>query len=353
MGLPEISIIFSSLAVSAIQRSQRGIVSLILKDDTGNFDTKEYKSVTEVQSSDWTAKNLDYIKRAFLGTPSKVIVERISTSATDYNAALTRLASKRWNYLAVPGIEQADVSTIETQIKTWRDNQKKTFKAVLPNVAADHEGVINFSTEGIKVRGITDPFTASEYTARIAGVLAGLPLTRSSTYYVLPEVEAIQESSDPDADIDAGKLILINDGEKIKIARGVNSLTTTTTQKGADWKKIKIIESRDLWMDDVTRTFEEHYVGKVNNSYDNQVLFITAVNAYSRSLEGDVLDPSAENTVGVDVEEQRLAWESIGTDTSTWDDQKVKEMSFQSNVFLGGSLKFLDAMEDMKMKIKV
>ncbi|MDT3415599.1 hypothetical protein QO009_001457 [Brevibacillus aydinogluensis] len=353
MGLPEISIIFSSLAVSAIQRSQRGIVALILKDDTGSFDTKEYKAVSEVQSSDWSSPNLQYIQDAFLGTPSKVIVERIDTTAANYNDALARLGSKRWNYLAVPGIQQGDVADIVSQIKTWRDTQKKTYKAVLPNVAADHEGIINFATEGIKVKGIDNPFSASEYTARIAGILAGLPLNRSATYYVLPEVEAIQESSDPDADIDAGKLILINDGEKVKIARGVNSLTTTTTQKGADWKKIKIIEGHDLVKEDIIRTFHDEYAGKIINSYDNQVLLITAINAYLRSLEGDVLDPTADNTVGVDVEAQRLAWEAIGTDTSNWDDQKVKENTFQAKVFLAGRLKFLDAIEDLQMKIYV
>lgn len=354
MGLPEISIIFSSLAVSAIQRSQRGIVSLILKDETGTFDTKEYKDVTEVKSSDWTATNLQYIKDAFLGTPSKVIVERIAAAATDYNDALTRLAGKRWNYLAVPGIVAADVTTIATQIKTWRDVNKKTFKAVLPNIEADHEGIIDFATEGIKVKDVAQPFSASQYTARIAGALAGLPLTRSSTYLVLPEVEAIIESEDPDADIDAGKLILINDGEKIKIARGVNSLTTATTPKGPDWKKIKIIEGHDIVQEDISRTFNDEYVGKVNNTYDNQVLFITAVNAYLRGLSGDVLDPAAVNKVGVDVEAQRLAWEGIGTDTSTWDDQKVKESSFQSNVFLmGDNIKFVDAVEDLSMRIHV
>jgi len=351
MGLPEISIIFSSLAVSAIQRSQRGIVSLILKDDTGSFDSKEYKSVSEVQSSDWLAENLQYIKDAFLGAPTKVIVERIPADATDYNDALSRLASKRWNYLAIPGIEAADVPTVATQIKTWRDSNKKTFKAVLPEYAADHEGVINFATNGIKVGSNT--YTASQYTARIAGILAGLPLTRSATYFVLPEVEAIEESPDPDADIDVGKLILINDGEKIKIARGVNSLTTTTPEKGADWKKIKIIEGHDLIKEDIMRTFHDEYAGKVNNSYDNQVLLITAINAYLRSLEGDVLDPAADNAVGVDVEAQRLAWEAISTDTSTWDDQKVKENTFQSNVFLTGRLKFLDAIEDLQMKVYV
>jgi hypothetical protein len=352
LGLPEISITFSSLAVSAIQRSQRGIVALILKDDTDNsFNTKEYRNVTEINEADWTPTNLDYIKKAFLGAPSKIIVERMDTIATDYSAALTRLASKRWNYLAIPGIASGDVQTVATQVKTWRDTDKKTFKAVLPNSVSDYEGIINFVTEGIVVGSTT--YSASQYTARIAGILAGLSLQRSATFYVLSEVESITESTDPDADIDAGKLILINDGEKIKIGRGVNSLTTTTTDKGADFKKIKIIEGHDLVQEDITRTFNDEYAGKVNNSYDNQVLLITAINAYLKGLQGDVLDPAADNAVGVDVEAQRLAWEGIGTDTSEWDDQKVKETSFQSKVFLAGRLKFLDAVEDMVLKIQV
>jgi len=351
VGLPEINIEFSSLAVSAIQRSQRGIVALILKDSTGEFESIEYRSILDIDEDDWTDANLAYIQQAFLGVPSKIIVERLDTTAENYTAALNRLASKRWNYLAIPGIESEDIAAVATALKAWRENDQKIFKAVLPNNDGDHEGIINFATSGIKVG--KDTFTASDYTARIAGILAGLPLTRSATYYVLPEVEAITESEDPDSDIDDGKLILINDGEKIKIARGVNSLTTVGEGQSDDWKKIKIIEGHDLVKEDIQRTFENDYVGKVNNSYDNQVLFITAVNAYLRSLQGDVLDPVADNRVSVDVEAQRQAWETIGTDTSGWDDQKVKESSFQSKVFLAGSLKFLDAVEDLEFKISV
>ncbi|BBI32486.1 phage tail sheath subtilisin-like domain-containing protein [Cohnella abietis] len=355
MGLPEISISFTSLAVSAIQRSQRGIVALILQDNTGNFDSKEYKAITEVETTEWTPANLDLIQKTFLGVPSKIIVERIAIGSgetpADYAEALNRLAGKRWNYLAAPKATTTDVTKIATQIKTWRDANKKTFKAVLPNSANDHEGIINFTTGGIVV-GETI-YTASDYTARIAGILASLPLTRSSTYYVLPEVETITESVDPKADIDAGKLILINDGEKIKIGRGVNSLTTLSEGKTADFTKIKIIEGHDLVQDDISRTFSDNYVGKVNNSYDNQALFITAVNSYLRRLEGDVLDPAADNRATVDIEAQRLAWEDIGEDTTSWNDQKVKETTFQAKVFLGGALKFLDAVEDLQLKIAV
>lgn len=356
MGLPEINIEFKTKAVTAVKRSALGTVTLILKDDTAINALTEptiiYKSIDEVESSHWTTQNKDYIDKVFMGTPSKVIIEVLPSSDTDYNAATQRAANKKWNYLAIPGISIADATNIATWIKTQRDVNKKTFKAVLPNIEADHEGIINFTTEGIEVG--TTIYSASDYTARIAGILAGLPFTRSSTYYVLPEVDVITESIVPNADIDEGKLILINDGENIKIGRGVNSLTTTTVTKGEDYKKIKILEVMDMIRDDIRDTFEDQYIGKVPNTYDNQVLFFTSVNAYFKELSGDeILDTSFENKAEVNVEAQRLAWESIGTDTTDWDEQKVKNMSFKSKVFAAGKIKIVDAMEDMDFQIAI
>lgn len=352
MGLPEIRIEFVGKAVSAIQRSRLGIVALILKDDTQTADTVVYNSIEEVTPSTWDADNVDYIQKAFMGMPSKVIVERLPSTATDYNAALTRLNNKRFNYLAIPEIAAADTTTIATWTKSKRDNDKKTFRVVLPNEDADHEGVINFTATDIQVGDRT--YTTAEYTARIAGILAGLPFTRSSTYYVLEEVDSITDIEDPDTAIDNGELILINDGENIKIGRGVNSLTTTTVSKTEDFKSIRVLEVMDMIKDDIRTTFENQYVGKLNNTYDNQVLFITAVNAYFDGLEGDeILDPNFDNRAFVDTAAQRLAWESIGTDTTDWDEQEVKERSFKRNVFLGGNIKIVDAMEDLDFEIDI
>lgn len=354
MGLPDISVTFSNLATSAIQRSQRGIVALILKDDTSiAFTEKVYTSVDQVLSSDWTAANFQYIQDTLLGLPVQVIVERLATTATDYSAALAVLAGRRWNYLAIPGIATADTDAIATWIKTERSTNLRTFKAVLPlcTTEPDDEGVIEFATDNIVVGANT--YTSSDYTARMAGILAGLPLTRSSTFFVLSEVTSIPVISDTDANtaINAGHLILINDGAKTKIARGVNSLTTIIAPKTTDWQKIKIIEGHDLVQDDIRNTFADDYVGKVINDYDNQAIFIAAVNAYLRGLEGDVLDPNGTNAVGVDIATQRAAWEAAGTSTSTWSDQTVKETAFQSNVYLLGNVKFVDAMEDLTLNI--
>ncbi|SNT18731.1 Phage tail sheath protein [Anaerovirgula multivorans] len=350
MGLPEILIEFKTQGITAIQRSARGIVALILKDDTSSFDSIVYKSIDEIKPEDWTSDNKDYIEKTFMGTPSKIIVERIPTTAADYSEALARLKSKKWNYLAVPGVQNGDVTNLATWIKTERDVNKKTFKAVLPNITADHEGIINFATEGIQVG--EKIYSASEYTCRIAGIMAGLPFTRSSTYYDLNEIESIQESEEPSEDIDNGKLILINDGTKIKIGRGVNSLTTATASKGMEFKKIKIVDAVDLVHDDIRDTFNNAYVGKIINSYDNKVLFMTAVNGYFGELERiDVLDSAHANKAEIDLESQRLYLMGKGIDVEALQEQEIKEYNTDSKVFAKANVKFLDAMEDLQMLI--
>ncbi len=346
MPLPQIDITFSTLAVSAVKRSERGILALVLRDDTNAPGVSEHTRVTDVVQEDWTGPNYDLIVKAFLGNPSKVIIARGATTDLNYNDQLNALKSKKFNWIAVPGIDELETSLIASWVDSERTSGKMV-KAVLPNTAANDESVANFATEGIVVGAKT--YSASEYTARIAGILAGIGLDRSATYFELAEVEDIVESVDPDADVDAGKLILIKQDGSIKIARGVTSLITTTASKSKIFKKIKIVEGMDLIKEDLKTTFNNEYVGKVNNSYDNQVLLITAMRAYLRGLEGEVLDPSYSNSIEINIEKQRLAWEGIGTDTSAWDDQKVKENSFEASVFLGGNLKFLDAMEDLTL----
>jgi hypothetical protein len=352
MGLPEIIISFQSKGLSAIKRSARGVVALILKDNTKTAGEIIYKSIDEVVKADWTATNYDYISKVFMGTPSKIIIERIATTATDYNSALSILKNKKFNYLAIPAITQADVTNIATWVKSCRTNDKKTFKAVLPNVASDDEGIINYCTEdnndGTKV------YSASEYTSRIAGILAGLSLSRSSTYYVLEELISIKESVTPNEDIDAGKLILINDGENIKIARGVNSLTTTTADKGEDFKKIKIIEGMDLVRDDIKDSFESSYIGDIINIYDNKQLFLASVNAYFKTLEKtNILDPSMINYAEINYSAQYNYLKGKGVDVDVLAEQQVKEYNTGAKVFMLAHAKFVDAMEDLYFDVYI
>lgn len=354
MGLPKILIEFKTLAETMIARSEHGIVSVILKDNSNQTATYIYSKESEITKSHYTASNLAFLSLIFMGNPSKVIVERVQTSG-GISDALERLKNKKWNYLTVPVLGDGEASTIVDYIKEQRNSYHKSFKAVLPSTDADFEGIINFATDNIKTAGSSGgsakTYTTAEFCARIAGILAGLPLNQSSTYYSLTEVESITESETPDADVDSGKLILINDGTKIKIARGVNSLTTLTDTKGEDFKKIKIIEAVDLIRDDIRETFEDKFVGKVENSYDNKVVFIAAVNKYFKDLVSQgVLYDQFDNKAEIDIEAIR-SWLSLHKNVASWDDEKIKTSNTGTNVFVKANIQIQDAMEDLMFQI--
>ncbi|MGI5966762.1 MAG: phage tail sheath protein, partial [Anaerotruncus rubiinfantis] len=76
MGLPSIDITFRTLGMTAIQRSQKGIVAVILEDTaSGVAGAHIMTSVTDIPAA-LGAENKAYLERAFTGyvnPPRKVI----------------------------------------------------------------------------------------------------------------------------------------------------------------------------------------------------------------------------------------------------------------------------------------
>lgn len=360
MGLPQILVSFTSKGLDAIRRSARGIVAVVLRDDTVSNPQEAdlmavYTSISKLDYTKWTEKNMEYLRLIFRGGPSKVLVLRVATDAVGLADALETLRDLRWNYLTIPSITAEEKTVVSAWIKAQRDQHHKTFKAVLPSCAADHEGIINFTTDNITVlegeKKLT--YSTAEYCARIAGLLAGLSLAFSSTYYVLEEIVAAAVPSDPDERIDAGELVLIFDTDCYRIGRGVNSLKTTGGAKSVDRKKIKIIEGMDIYLDDIRTTFKEQYVGKVVNDYDHKQALVAAINDYHRALEGDVLDKSYNNQAEISLEAQRNFLQAQGVDTEDMADVQILQANTGSQVFLRASIKFVDAMEDLTMVVEM
>lgn len=353
MGLPSVNIIFQSKAIAAIERGAVGILALVLKDPSVTQLT-EYRlqDVSDIPAT-LSETNRAYLEQAFMGTPKEIRAVVIPDTATDYSEALNYLETIKFNIMAVPGISTTDAATVANWAKSMRDTKERKIMAVLPHQAADHEAVINFTTDNIKVG--SNVYSASQYTARIAGLIAGLPLTVAPTFRVLPEVDDVPHltKSEADAKIDAGELILYHDGEKVKIARGVTSLVTTTETKGADWKKIKIVRILDMIYHDVKETIEDAYIGSVQNSYENKLLLIAAINAYYETLELErILDPG-KNRCEINLPAQKAYLQSIGEPVDTWTEQQIKEANTRDKVFLVSTVRPLDAIEDVQLVINL
>lgn len=348
MGLPELNISYQTLARTVVQRSARGIVACILRDGTqGGAQLATYNTLDNVDYEHYTEDNYEALKLIFAGAPNKVIVARVPEDAADYAAALDVLRNLRWNYLTIPGIEAAQTTLVSNWIQEQREQHRKTCKAVLPNAAADYEGIINYTTGNVQTTLCGTVCNAAKYCARIAGVLAGVPLTQSCTYMQLPDIVSADTPTDPDARIDKGELVLVYDGEAYKIGRGVNSYVSLKPGKGADMTKIKIVEARDLYQDDLLKVYQDQYLGRVNNTYDNKQALVAAIAAYHKEVVGTLLDAEYAHSVGIDIDAQRKYLEAAGTDTTDMDDTAIARANTGSKVFLASNVKFLDAMEDL------
>lgn len=353
MPLPSMNVTFSKLAATASRRSGQGVVAIIVQDsvDSGLYVFRDADDVISTLS----ATNQAYIKSAFEGyvnRPAKVLVYVLPTDAANFEAAFTALATQQFDWMVCPPDCSAENATAAAAwISAQRENNKAKYKAVLPNTGANDPAIVNFTTDGIKVGETT--YTAAGYCARIAGLIAGTPLSMSTTYAPLTEVEDVTRLSmaDKNAAVDAGKFILVYDGEKVKVGRGVTSLTTVTEENPEDLKKIKIVEAIDLIRYDLRLLCEDNYIGRYANSYDNKCLLLTAVKEYLVGLETDGILEAGESVAEIDIVAQRRYLKGKGVDVSSMTDTEVKEANTDTHVFIRAKIRILDAIEDITIHV--
>ena len=349
MGLPIIDISFKQLAKSAVVRSQRGIVALILKDTTKAsltvFDEGDIPS-------DLTEDNQGLIKDVLKGSPNKIELYVLGAEG-QISEALTYFEGVEFNLMCMPSAQTSDVTAIKAFIKKMNEVVKYKCDAILANEKADSEAIINYTAKNIVVGG--ESVTTANHTARMAGLIEGTPLHQSVTFATLSDVDAIENLTKEQADsrIDAGELILVREMGKVRVARGVNSLTSLTDVKGNAFQKIKLRKILNLIHNDLRRVIVEKYIGKVPNNYDNKCILITEIKNYLDELATEQLIEKV-NTVGIDlIAQKKWLKDNTNLDVNAMTEQEIKEANTQSNVFLAISLKVVDAMEDIVIAVEI
>lgn len=362
MGLPEISVYFKEKGIAAIESAKRGIILLLLNDASVQAVTKytvfDNDDIPETLSED----NKKQIELALIGyqtTPYKIVVLAFPKTGrtADINAKLKAAEALKFTYLVYPEATTEESTTIATWIKAQRTQKDNKVKAVLYKTAADNEGIINVTNEYFEVK--TKKYTGQQYLSRIAGLICGTPATIACTFAPLPEVTGVEfvDRETLDSRIDNGEFVVFDDGEKIKVARGVNSFVTTVQNKGKSFKKIKLVELMDMVHDDIKKTAEDNYLGKYANSYDNRCLLITAINGYFLELESNSLAEKGKNNCSIDVEATKIYLMKNGRKTKE-ELKQMKEIDIKyenigDNVFLTAEMSLLDAIETIKLPIHI
>ena len=377
LGMPSVVVKFVEAGIEAIQRSQRGIVGLIL-EDTKVAITKVGQKTDQHEAlknpfavytvddipSELSEKNKDYILKALKGynkPPLKIVVYMMETvqggGADKFQDPLKVMLTERFDYLAIPTIETAQLEYLGTWVKTARENKFKKIKVVLPNHPGDYEGVVNFANT--KVVTADREYKPAEYTARIAGLIAGTNMTQSATYAPLNEVIDCDRYTQDEMNqmVNEGKFFIWFDGEKFKMSRAVNSLVTTSQGKLEGFQTMKIVDIMDMMYDDIKKTAEDSYIGKYTNDYENKCLLISAIMGYFKQLENERLLQKGYSTCEIDTEAVRTYQLSHGLYTkeelAKMSDDEVKRLDTKKIVFLKAKVRPLDAMEDIQLPISI
>lgn len=353
LGLPSVNIVFKQEGMTAIERGERGIVALVLKDSNALGGHTVY-DITDCPN-DLSEANRKYVIDALIGnTNAPLRVELFVLGAEgEVTEALNYFENTKFDYICSPYFTSENNTEVSTWVKALRDNEGVMVKAVLANTEADHEGIINFATDNIVTKHKT--YTTVEFTPRIAGLIAGTSLKIATTYANLSDVlEVPYEKKNTTAEkVGEGKLVIFKQSGEYRIARGVNSLTTTSEVKGEAFQKIKLVDIMDLMTNDIRQTCHKSYIGKYANSYDNKVILMTAIEGYLDQLVLDGLIERGTIKVEIDIEAQKAYLKSVGIDISEMREQEIKEYNTRDKVFLSIKCKILDAIEEINLNFAI
>ena len=355
-GLPVLKIAFEKAAAEVANRSKKGNVAIFVRDaaSQGVHQLTSTAMIPSGLGSDNKAHVMTAFEGSDRGVPSLVYLVVIATGTEDttaLEAGLKSIEAFSIDYLAGP----PDVTDDEMEVLAeWVKAQRAIYrpvKLVKPwkTAGSDDMGVIELDETGMM--NAAGGVTAAEYCARMAGILAGIPMGMSATYAALPELTAVTDrtTEEQTTAIQAGKLILIHDGLQAKIARAVNSLTTIPENGKEDWSRIKIVEGMDLISYYLRTTIENEYLGRYPNTYDNKQILVTAIADYLRYLEqAGVLSPG-ESYAQVDYDRQLQWLNDNDVDTAAMTEQQVLEYQTGSWVFLRCGGRLVDAMEDFEV----
>ncbi|WP_144483255.1 phage tail sheath family protein [Bacillus pumilus] len=178
-------------------------------------------------------------------------------SVADYTAFLEAAETEYFDVIALPNNTSEQLkATFVAFVKRLRDDQGRKIQGVLPNYAANHEGIINV-TSGVLLEDGTE-ITPAKATAWVAGASAGANFNQSLTFVEYEGAVDTLERLDNDQveyRLSQGEFLFTFDARDrtVSVEKDINSLTSYTTEKNKTFGKNKIVRVLDAINNDLTR----------------------------------------------------------------------------------------------------
>ena len=210
--------------------------------------------------------------------------------ATYYPNYLALLETANFQTFGCPDLEDADntlKANVLTFVKNQRNNEERFIQGIVANYpAADYEGIISVKN-GFVVNG--ENVTKEEAAAVVAAMTAGANVNESNTNKTITGATDLIGKYTNSQIIDALKggefLFTPNSRGEIKVEQDINSLHTFTTEKNYAFSKNRVERVLDEIGTTVKDTWEQSFMGKLNNDADGRDIFKSNLISYFEELQ--------------------------------------------------------------------
>ena len=261
------------------------------------------------------AEDVDSSITPTAGTPLTGGTNGTYTESDAYQEFLTLLGAAKWQVAACFSDTATIKGKFQTFIKSLRDDEGIYVQAVVADYdSADYEGIIN-SISGCTING--EDYSVIDFVSVVAGMSAGSNLNQSNTAReILGATRIIGELDNTGIKkaLSAGKFLLSTSSSgKIKVEQDINSLHTFYVERDRTFSKNRVIRTLDEIGTTVKETWEDTYMGKVDNntmgrdlyksdlvSYGNELTRISAIDEFDANDDITVKRGNDSDSVVVD-----------------------------------------------------
>lgn len=229
--------------------------------DATLVDAQTVATVAELVANEFVTFNTDATLEVTASTPlSGGTNGTVDTSA--HQTFLDKIESyPSINAIGYVGTDSAIAKLYCAFTKRMRDEIGVKFQCVVFNTPYDYEGVVNVKNSADLVWWVT-------------GVIAGCAVNASNTnrkYDGEFEVSTDYTQKQLESAINAGEFVLHKVGSDIRVLTDINSLVTTTVDKGDVFKDNQTIRVCDQIATDIANLFVTKYLGVVPNDKSGRI----------------------------------------------------------------------------------
>lgn len=237
---------------------------------TAVVDVQAVSTINELVANDYVTFKTEATLESIAGMPltGGTNGEVTGTSHQNY---LDKVEKYSFNAMGVVTTEDSIKTLYENFCKRLRDEIGAKFQVVIYNKAADYEGAIN-----VKNKTADEGWSEACLVYWVTGITAGCEINKSNLNKIYDgefTVDVDYTQAQLIGAIQAGEFTLHQVGSDIRVLEDINSLVTTSDEKGEVFKSNQTIRVIDQIANDDAVLFNTKYLGVVPNDAAGRTSF--------------------------------------------------------------------------------